>query len=181
MSDLEEPKPGITRRTVAKGMAWSVPAIALAVPAPAYAASPGTITLSGDGCKLPGASTDVYKGYVFRAVLANTTNADIEVLITDMTLDGEDLGNVTVVSFNPCDDLGNPFTVPANTPSLSVAILTNGFTNSSNGLLVVTYTVDGGPVQTVSATANVEPIQNPHCTFSDSEAVCIISVAAPTA
>ena len=39
MSDIEEPKPGVSRRTVAKAMAWSVPAVALAVPAPAYAAS----------------------------------------------------------------------------------------------------------------------------------------------
>ena len=44
MSDLEEPKPGISRRTVAKAAAWSVPAIALAVSTPAYAASPGFIT-----------------------------------------------------------------------------------------------------------------------------------------
>ena len=35
MSDLEEPKTGVTRRTVAKAMAWSVPAVALAVPAAA--------------------------------------------------------------------------------------------------------------------------------------------------
>jgi hypothetical protein len=40
MTDLEEQKPGVSRRTVAKAMAWSVPAVALAVPAPAYAASP---------------------------------------------------------------------------------------------------------------------------------------------
>jgi len=43
MSDLEEQKPGVSRRTVAKAMAWSVPAVALAVPAPAYAASPSCL------------------------------------------------------------------------------------------------------------------------------------------
>ena len=180
MSDLEEPKPGISRRTVAKGMAWSVPAIALAVSTPAYAASPGIITLTGDGCKLPGASQgDVFKGYAFRATLTNTTNADIEVTIVDITLDGEDLGGVTVVGLTPCDNLGNPFTVPADTTSMDVAILTEDFTNSSTGLIVVSYTVDGGPVQTASATANVDPIQNPQCTFSDTEAACILSVASP--
>ena len=47
MSDLEDQKPGVSRRTVAKAMAWSVPAVALAVPAPAYAASPGIVTLDG--------------------------------------------------------------------------------------------------------------------------------------
>ncbi|RXZ46233.1 hypothetical protein [Agromyces binzhouensis] len=59
MSDLEEPKPGVSRRTVAKAMAWSVPAVALAVPAPAYAASgPPPEVLVGVACKLPGASAD---------------------------------------------------------------------------------------------------------------------------
>jgi len=59
MSDLEEPKSGVSRRTVAKAMAWSVPAVALAVPAPAYAASPcvPTISLGPTSCKCPGQST----------------------------------------------------------------------------------------------------------------------------
>ncbi|WP_353827032.1 hypothetical protein [Agromyces sp. SYSU T0242] len=57
MSDLEEPKPGVSRRTVAKAMAWSVPAVALAVPAPAYAASgPPPQVFVGVACKLPGNS-----------------------------------------------------------------------------------------------------------------------------
>ena len=60
MSDLEEPKSGVSRRTVTKAMAWSVPAIALAVPAPAYAASPPCvpiITFGPTSCKCPGQST----------------------------------------------------------------------------------------------------------------------------
>ncbi len=57
MSDLEEPKAGVSRRTVAKAMAWSVPAIAIAVPAPAYAASGNPPDVSvGEACKLPGNS-----------------------------------------------------------------------------------------------------------------------------
>ena len=59
MSDLEEPKAGVSRRTVAKAMAWSVPAIAIAVPAPAYAASGNPPDVSvGVACKLPGGSAD---------------------------------------------------------------------------------------------------------------------------
>ena len=38
-----DPK-GISRRTIVKGAAWTVPAIALAVPVPAYAASPTPCT-----------------------------------------------------------------------------------------------------------------------------------------
>ncbi len=101
MSDLEEQKPGVSRRTVAKAMAWSVPAVALAVPAPAYAASPGIITVNGAGCKLPGTRRDVFKGYAFRATISNTTNAQITVTITDMTLNGDDLGSVGVIRLSP--------------------------------------------------------------------------------
>ncbi len=79
MSDLEEPKPGISRRTVAKAAAWSVPAIALAVSTPAYAASPGFLTVTGDGCKLPGNATDVYKGYAFEGSITNDSPADVTI------------------------------------------------------------------------------------------------------
>ena len=91
MSDLEEPKPGISRRTVAKAMAWSVPAVALAVPAPAYAASgqPPTV-LVGEACKLPGASAqgceelfdglpglDPTKAFAIPLLVCNETSKDI--------------------------------------------------------------------------------------------------------
>ena len=68
MSDLEEKKSGVSRRTVAKAMAWSVPAVALAVPAPAYAASPCTPVPSfgGASCKCPGGSTNVKFGYILQ-------------------------------------------------------------------------------------------------------------------
>ena len=80
MSDLEEQKTGVSRRTVAKAMAWSVPAIALAVPAPAYAASGGPPTIVvGDACKLPGNSCgNVFvKGYVFDVTITNNTGKTI--------------------------------------------------------------------------------------------------------
>ena len=72
MSDLEEvtseKKSGISRRTVAKGMAWSVPAVALAVAAPAYAASPCTpVPLTrGASCKCPGGSDRFKFGYILQ-------------------------------------------------------------------------------------------------------------------
>ena len=72
MSDLEEvtseKKSGISRRTVAKGMAWSVPAVALAVAAPAYAASPCTPVFSfgAASCKCPGGSDPIKFGYVLQ-------------------------------------------------------------------------------------------------------------------
>lgn len=48
---------GLSRRTIAKGAAWSVPAVALASAAPAIAASGGgPLSLVGTPCKLPGNS-----------------------------------------------------------------------------------------------------------------------------
>lgn len=55
MNHIENPKPsGISRRTVAKGIAWSVPAVAVATAVPAYAVSPiPPISFDGTGCKDP--------------------------------------------------------------------------------------------------------------------------------
>lgn len=178
MSDQEEQHPGISRRTVAKAAAWSVPAIALAVATPAYASSHGTITVSGAGCKLPGASQDVFKGYAFRATISNTTNAPVTITIVDMTLGGTDLGDVGVVRLSPCSLLGtNTFVVPADT-TFDAALLTQNAANSANGQLIISYTVDGGPVQTVSTAANAAPpIQGASCSsFSTAEKNCIDSV-----
>lgn len=178
MSDLEEQQPGVSRRTVAKAMAWSVPAVALAVPAPAYAASPGIITLTGAGCKLPGNSSPIYKGYAFRATISNTTNAAISITITDITLGGEDLGNVSVVRLSPCSNLGtNTFIVPANS-TFEVALVTQNAASSENGTLLVSYTVDGAPDQATATAAGLPPIQGSSCTaFTKAEANCITSTA----
>ncbi|MCD2441020.1 hypothetical protein LQ757_01905 [Agromyces sp. SYSU K20354] len=181
MSDLEEQKPGVSRRTVAKAMAWSVPAVALAVPAPAYAASPGVVTLTGAGCKLPGGSNDTYKGYAFRAVLSNTTNAPVTVTITDMDLGASDLGNVAIVNLSPCALLGtNTFIIPANTTLSNVAFVTQNAANSENGTLLVTFTVEGVPDQATATAAGLPPIQGAQCrnnVFSTGEADCINSFA----
>ena len=180
MSDLEEPKPGVSRRTVAKAMAWSVPAIALAVPTPAYAASPGFITLTGDGCKLPGRATDVFKGYAFEGTISNPSNVDVTVTITDITLNNADLGSVTVVDLDSCTELGDSFVLGAGTEDLRIAVLTQGAGNSANGTLVITYTVDGAPEQ-VTVTADAAPpiVGGGACkTFSAAEKLCLESLAA---
>jgi len=175
MSDLQEPKPGISRRTVAKAAAWSIPAIALAVPTPAYAvASPGFITLTGKGCKLPGNATDIYKGYAFEAIINNPTNTSVTVTITDITLRGEDLGDVTVVNLATCQELGSTFTVAGNTTNLRVAIITEDAASSANGTLALTYTVDNVPDATTAQATSAPPIVGNSCnTFSDAEKACI--------
>lgn len=75
---------GITRRTVVKGAAWAVPAIAVAGAMPATAVS-GNISFSPTvACKSPGASCETfytcetfYKGYVVGFQVCNNTAVDI--------------------------------------------------------------------------------------------------------
>jgi len=70
----------ISRRTIAKGAAWAIPAVPLVMATPAYAASGGGPTIIlGDACKLPGASCSgvFVKGYIFDATVCNNTDKDI--------------------------------------------------------------------------------------------------------
>jgi len=181
MSDLEEQRPGVSRRTVAKAAAWSVPVVALAVSTPAYAASPGIITLTGGGCKLPGNSNDAFKGNAFGASIENSFNVPITITITDITLNGQDLGDAVVIELTSCTVLGSSFVIPANTTFSNVAIVTQNAANSSNGTLTISYTITGGPGGSEQATGSVDavpPIQGASCTeFTQAERTCINSFA----
>jgi hypothetical protein len=177
MSDLEEQKPGVSRRTVAKAMAWSVPAVALAVPAPAYAASQGIVQLTGTGCKLPGNSQAIYKGYALKASASNTTNQPVTVTLVSATLNGSDLGAMTLVNLDGCTTLGNPFTIPANTSYPNLVILTADAPNSQNGTLVLNYTIAGqsGTQQATVNATGLGPIQGSCTAFTEAQAQCIAS------
>ena len=98
----------INRRTVTKGIAWSVPAVAIAGAAPAFASSPPKVTIESTGlaCKLPGKSCNnqvgVVKGYVIRVKACST--ADVTVTITiDTTTDELRLNDVVkqIETVNP--------------------------------------------------------------------------------
>lgn len=73
-------KSGVSRRTLAKGAAWAVPAVTIAAAAPAYAVSgnPPLVT-GGQAFKMPGNScaqagaTGNRKAYLFTFRLVNTT------------------------------------------------------------------------------------------------------------
>jgi hypothetical protein len=176
--DLGDTEPrGISRRTVAIGAAWAVPVIALATASPAFAASNGIISFSGTGCKLPGNSQDVYKGYVFNMAATNTTNSPVTVTITGATLNGTDLGSVTVINLDGCTVLGSTFTIPANTSLTHLALLTQNATNSQNGSLVVSFTVagDSGTQETTATASGLGPIQGSCTAFTSAEAACIES------
>ncbi|GGB69968.1 hypothetical protein N798_15675 [Knoellia flava TL1] len=73
----------ISRRTIAKGAAWTVPAVPLVMATPAYAASGGGPTGNFLGaCKQPGNSCEPYgfnKGYSFLVSVTNTSTKPIYV------------------------------------------------------------------------------------------------------
>lgn len=125
----------VTRRTVARGAAWAVPAIAVGAAAPHAAASappPPTVTFTGQGCKLPGQSTDYPWGYR---------------LTFDVVASGPD-----VITFDP-----DTVTAPGGqgiliAPTTGIALLTGsnhvtvtiGCTNSANGTATIVWTSLGG-------------------------------------
>jgi hypothetical protein len=174
---------GISRRTVTKAMAWAVPVIAVATAVPAYAASQGEFNLTGLGCKLPGRSNPTFKGYAFRLSVSNTTDQDIIIEITEATLKNQDLGQVGVINLLTGTLATNPFTATANTTYPSLVLITENAPNSTNGVLSVTYTIDGGVTfTTVTATVpSAPPINGASCSvFTTDEKITINSALGPT-
>jgi hypothetical protein len=187
---------GLTRRRVVQGAAWSVPVIAIAAPVPAFAgASQGILQLEGTGCKLPGASNETFKGYAFNLTASNP-RSDVAfcIKIDSVTLNGESLGAAAVINLatGACANLGNPFCVPANTTMTDLAIVTANAASSSNGQLIVNYSVretascgtcnsSGAFVAATPASTPVnsaEPINGASCDdFTDAQKACLEGLA----
>ena len=75
-------KKTISRRAVAGGMAWSVPAIAFASAAPAATVSPLFTAQAGNVCKYPGGSVSGVKhAYMFPLTVTNIANEKVCVKI----------------------------------------------------------------------------------------------------
>jgi hypothetical protein len=81
MSEQREPRRH-SRRTIAKGAAWAVPAVPLVLATPAYASSGGgPVGVVLRACKQPGASCEnqfgFLKGYTFLVRFSNPTDEDL--------------------------------------------------------------------------------------------------------
>ncbi len=149
-------QPRITRRTIAKGVAWSAPVVAVTAAAPMASASGEPVTIDFDnstGCKIPGASQGALcydKGYVLFATIVNSTAQVATVTINSMTVGGilRCLVGVSDIDTSCGTTIaGNTFTVPANS-TRKVAIFGNSSTDSSSTNISVnlTYNVGGGNV-----------------------------------
>ncbi|BDZ64692.1 hypothetical protein [Agromyces mangrovi Wang et al. 2018] len=175
-SGVDQPK-GISRRTVTKAMAWSVPAVAVAASVPAYAASPGIITLDGRACKLPGNSNDTYKGYAFGIIATNPFNVPITVTINSIALGGSSLAPFTIINLDTCTEIGVSGVIPAMTTLDNLVVLTADAQNSQNNTLTANYTITGGPGgnEDISAAVPVTPpINGAVCrAFSTAEKDCL--------
>ncbi len=82
----------VSRRAVAKGVAWAAPTIVLASAAPAFAVSPFHVWFESLGlaCKTPGAScekdTGITKGYVVRVRVCHDAPFPMDIIIRDATV-----------------------------------------------------------------------------------------------
>jgi hypothetical protein len=138
VTEIDQPKgapekSGISRRTVTKAMAWAVPVIAVAAPAPAFAASgPPPTICPGVGCKLPGASCDGAvpgldgtKGFIFPIRITNNDCCKSIVLLA-ITIDPFAGKTFTVINALPSGSL-------APGASVDYSVYANGSNSTTNG------------------------------------------------
>jgi hypothetical protein len=164
--DAEQPD-GISRRTVLKGAAWSVPAIMVATQLPAYATGTPDLTIdfpASSACKIPGNSWGEQcfnKGYVLWAEIVNNTGQTV--YLTGVSF--MSVGGVTqcVAGFAEplvsCSTLQQCVSVAPGTTT--VAIFSNAATDSASNTVVVnldynlTGCGDAGTAQSGNLSGNV--------------------------
>ena len=163
----EQTQSGISRRTLAKGAAWSVPAAAVVAAAPAYANSVPEIEIdfgSSSACKMSGASFEkkpyCYKwGYVLWGVFENNTALDATVTINSITVGDSARCIVGLADYTvSCSDkfASNTFTIEAG-ETRYIAIYTNANGDSASNVVTVgfNYTLTGQSAKSSSQTGTV--------------------------
>lgn len=152
----------LTRRTVIRGAAWSLPVIAVAVATPFASAStnggtdggtPGTggttpivpSYQTGSFCKHPG-NPKYYHGTFF---FENTTSAPITLALTSMLVNGQS----RAAKFSANNRLVSTYTVPAKT-KIGLYVDAGLFDDSANGTATLSFTYDdAGKARSGSVTA----------------------------
>ena len=137
-----------TRRTIARGLAWTAPVVAVAAAAPAYALSgpPPTFQFLGS-CKSPGNSCAVFpKGYDFRFNVCNNSQYPIWIYSVSYTAVGT---NLTLIHAKPT----LPYQVAANT-CLEVVFRADS-SNSANQAFNATMTIPWGHCATAGCDTHI--------------------------
>jgi hypothetical protein len=156
MSELEQPAPkGISRRTVAKAMAWSVPVVAVAAAVPAYAASGSPpIIIAGTACKSPGQSCSAFPfGYRVPVTIQNP-DPNQTIYIT----------GITITNNTGCNNLTGASTVPTLPitvlpgQTINATFVANA-SNSANQSCTFSFSVDWGHAANGSDSGNHPDIQ----------------------
>jgi len=155
-NSTETPTPsGISRRTVVKGAAWAVPAIAVAGAVPAMAASVLpclAFTLGGASCKWPGSGESW--SYDISVEICNTCPTPITVRITQITSNSGAI-------LTPCEAgyLGTDIVVPGNQ---CVTTPAQAFTSTNSANFISFWgSVNGGAVMQLTPQTGNDAIPSP--------------------
>lgn len=143
---FDSPAP-ISRRTVAKGIAWTAPAVAVAGAAPAFATSSSNcvgaacVTLSGNVCKHPGEP----KYYHFEVCFTNTGPA-VKVTFTEMIINGISRSTIPTT-----------YMIPANVTNSCIVIDAGLYDNSANGASELKFTIGDTPGSATGTFNDINP------------------------
>ncbi len=137
----------VSRRTVAAGMAWAVPAVMLVAQTPAYAASGDIVRVldSSVACKLTGGT----KRYQFTLVFESTGTTQTTLCVTagQMFTNGAQCEDPAVTGLPFCTTVAAGTTVSLKFLSVPAECLSNGYMTLS-----YTYTLVGGTTVAVTTT-----------------------------
>lgn len=147
-----------SRRTLAKGAAWAVPAVTIAAAAPAMASSKPCLdyTFNTDGsCKFPGANNAFSYHLVLKICNSCDTQQTVNLVIAKMTNNAEKL-------LTACRGTSYPITVSATIDAKACYTVPFGnFNSSSSASTIVAYDADGTKLFTADAPPNGECTGDP--------------------
>jgi hypothetical protein len=129
--------PQVSRRSVARGAAWSVPLVAVGVAAPAFAASGSTVNVTSlTVCQCVGQGT---KKYALTVTFSNSTATPVT--LSDIVV--SEVGN-TISNQSPAPSTAVDVTAPTTT----VTYYFNRQNNGASGTFSIAFTPGSQPRQT---------------------------------
>ena len=142
--------PQVSRRSVARGAAWSVPLVAVGVAAPAFAASAPVPTPVVTGCQCSSG------GKKYRVILNFTQSSTTSYSITAITVS---IPSETITGTTP-----TTASVPTGTGTTTVGVVFTRPNNSASSTVTITYTIKNNTTnQSTNVTIGPSTITWPNC------------------